>query len=151
MTPTINTIKGALYTALWTFLAALFLLSTGWLASLAGWASSSGHAALPGLSTIGYAVVGAAVSAVSGLISFAVRFAQTKVPALPGNVPVYVPPVPPGVAVDGVPAAGGIAGQVAATIARRDAAQADVDALANAVQAALNPPAPPAPAAPPTT
>lgn len=81
-------LKSALYTALWTFLGSVAILSTGWLADLAKWASASGKAPLPGLSVIGYAVLSALVAAAGGLVAFAVRYAQSK-NALPGQPPVY--------------------------------------------------------------
>lgn len=83
-----DSIKSAAYTALWTFLGAVAVLSTGWLADLAEWASSSGKAPLPGLSTIGYAVVSAFFAAAGGVVAFVVRFAQSK-NALPGQPPSY--------------------------------------------------------------
>ncbi len=89
--------KGALFTALWAFLAQVIILSVGWLQSVAAWASASGHAPLPGLSTIGYAIVAAFTSAMAGVVSFAVRAVQAngvKVPGLPA--PTYgSPPVLP--------------------------------------------------------
>lgn len=84
----LNSLKSALFTALWTFVGTTALLSVGWLQSLAGWASSNGHAPLPGLSTIGYAVIGALVSASSGLVAFIVRTAQAQ-NVIPGSPPAF--------------------------------------------------------------
>lgn len=83
-----NPLKSALSTALWTFLGSVAVLSTGWLADLAKWASSSGKTPLPGLSVIGYAVLSALFAAAGGIVSFAVRFAQSK-NALPGEPPQF--------------------------------------------------------------
>lgn len=84
----LNALKSALYTALWTFVGSVAVLSIGWLQSVAKWASSSGHAPLPGLSTIGYAVIAAGISAAGGIVAFVVRFAQSK-GWLPGKPPSF--------------------------------------------------------------
>lgn len=87
--------KGALFTALWAFLAQIGVLSIGWAQSVASWASASGHAPLPGLSTVGFAVVAAFTSAMSGLVSFVVRAVQANGVKLPGlPAPVYAPAAP---------------------------------------------------------
>ena len=83
-----DSIKSACSTALWTFVGSVAILSTGWLADLAKWASSSGHAPLPGLSVIGYAVLSALFAAAGGLVAFVVRFAQSK-NVLPGQPPAF--------------------------------------------------------------
>lgn len=83
-----DALKSALFSALWSFAATVLVLSLGWLASVAQWASTSGHSPLPGLSVIGYAVVGAFISAFAGLISFVVRFLQGK-GILPGTPPKF--------------------------------------------------------------
>lgn len=83
-----DALKSALYTALWTFLGSVAILATGWLADVAKWASSSGHAPLPGLSVIGYAVLSALLAAAGGVVAFAVRFAQSK-NVLPGQPPTF--------------------------------------------------------------
>lgn len=83
-------IKSALATALWSFLGSFGLLAAGWVQQVAKWSSTSGHSPLPGLSVIGYALIGAIVSALSGLIAFGVRFAQSK-NVLPGNAPAFTP------------------------------------------------------------
>lgn len=88
-----NSLKSALYTALWTFIGSVAVLSTGWLADLAEWASTSGRSPLPGLSVIGYAVISALVAAAGGIVGFIVRFAQSK-GAVPGAPPQY-PNTPP--------------------------------------------------------
>lgn len=95
--PVINSLKSGLYTALWTFIGTVLLLSVGWLQSLAAWSSTNGHAPLLGLSTIGYAVIGALVSAASGLVAFLVRTAQTTIPAVPGEPPQFPTPASPAV------------------------------------------------------
>lgn len=89
-----DSLKSAFSTALWTFLASVLVLATGWLASLAQWASTSGHSQLPGLSTIGYALVGAFVAAVAGLFSFVVRYLQSR-GVFPGEPPKFQGGTPP--------------------------------------------------------
>lgn len=84
-----DSLKSAFYTFLWSFIASVLVLATGWLGDLAQWASSSGHAPLPGLSVIGYAVISALIGAAGGLVAFAVRYAQSK-GALPGQPPKFV-------------------------------------------------------------
>lgn len=81
-------IKSALSTALWSFLGAVAILTTGWLADLAKWASSSGRSPLPGLSVIGYAVLSALFASAGGIVAFVVRFAQSK-NVLPGQPPSF--------------------------------------------------------------
>jgi hypothetical protein len=90
-----NPLKSALSTSLWVFIAQVALLAVGWLQQLAKWSSTSGHAPLPGLSTVGYALVGALVAASSGVIAFVVRLAQEK-NVIPGSAPVFAgTPAPP--------------------------------------------------------
>lgn len=84
-----DSVKSALSTALWTFIGSVLILSTGWLADLAKWASSSGKTPLPGLSVIGYAVLSALFAAAGGIVSFLVRYAQSK-NVLPGEPPKFV-------------------------------------------------------------
>ena len=86
-------LKSAMSTAAWTFLSSVAVLSTGWLASLAKWASTSGHTPLPGLSVVGYAVLSALLGAAGGVVSFVVRFAQSK-NVLPGQPPAFASTVP---------------------------------------------------------
>lgn len=150
-TPVINSLKSGLYTALWTFIGTVLLLSVGWLQSLASWSSTNGHAPLPGLSTIGYAVIGALVSAASGLVAFLVRTAQTTIPAVPGAPPQFptpatpaVPEVAPDFAVNSVvtPPPSAPTGEidVVAEIQRRKAALDTAQAAWQSVQAAVTPP-----------
>jgi hypothetical protein len=83
-----NAAKAALYTALWTFIGTFAITAFGWLQDLAEWASTSGATPLPGLSTIGYAAVSAAVAAAGGVVTFIVRTAQSH-GVLPGDGPTY--------------------------------------------------------------
>jgi hypothetical protein len=90
--------KAALWTMLWTFLALFLTSALGWLQDVYEWSSTSGAEPLPGISTLGYAAVTAGVAALSGLIAFVVRYAQSK-NLLPGSAPVYPPAgqtAPPG-------------------------------------------------------
>ena len=83
-----DTMKAGAYTALWAFIALFGLSLAGWLSDLYQWASSSGREPLPGLSVLGYALVAAIASSVAGLVTFIVRFAQSK-NVLPGSGPTY--------------------------------------------------------------
>jgi hypothetical protein len=90
---TLDAVKAALYTALWTFIGLFAVSLLGLVQQVAQWASSSGHTPLPGLSVVGYAVVSAFTAAASGLVAFVVRYAQTKGLTAPGVQPVtYTPP-----------------------------------------------------------
>lgn len=83
-----DALKAAGWSAVWTFIALFGVSTLGWLSDVAQWASSQGTEPLPALSVLGYAVVSAAVAAVSGVITAAVRLAQAK-GVLPGNGPSY--------------------------------------------------------------
>lgn len=78
----------ALWAALWAFLGPVLVLALGVLQDVAEWASTSGKAPLPGLSTLGYAFVAALCSAAAGLVAFVFRYAQTK-GVLGGDPPTY--------------------------------------------------------------
>lgn len=83
-----NALRAAAWTALFSFIGLFGLSLLGWLQDVAAWASSSGREPLPGLSTLGYGLVAAAVSAVIGLVNFAVRYAQAR-GLVPGTPPSY--------------------------------------------------------------
>lgn len=84
----LDAIKAAAYTALWTFLGSLAVLCMSWLTDVANWANASGHATLPNLSTVGFAVLSALLAAASGFVTFVVRALQSA-GALPGSPPKY--------------------------------------------------------------
>lgn len=65
-----------LRTALFTFLATFIPSLLGFLAKVMEWAESGGTAAVPTLSTLGYAAVAAFVGALSGLVSFLWNWAE---------------------------------------------------------------------------
>jgi hypothetical protein len=90
MTAFRRAIRPALWAALWGFLGPVLLLTTSVLADVAEWASTSGRTPLPGLSTIGYALVAAACSAATGLVAFAVRYLQAT-GIVAGSPPAYTP------------------------------------------------------------
>lgn len=81
-------IKSGLYTALWTFLGLFSVSLLSWLQDFTEWASKSGHAPLPGLSTLGYAAVAAFGGAASGFVAFVVRALQSE-GLLPGQPPEF--------------------------------------------------------------
>lgn len=84
-----NALKSGLWTALFTFLGLFIPTLLSWTQKIAEWASSSGHTPLPGISTLGYAAVSAAMAAITGLIAFAWRAAQTT-KYWPGQPPKFV-------------------------------------------------------------
>lgn len=87
-------LKAALYTALWTFIALFGASVIGFAADVIDWANGAGGGGnFPKLGTLGYAAVSAIASAGSGLVTFVVRFAQSK-GLIPGSGPVYPPPHP---------------------------------------------------------
>lgn len=92
-TNTVNAWKAALWTFVWTFIALFLTSALGWFQDVYEWASTSGAEPLPGVSTLGYAAVTAGVAALSGLLAFIVRYAQSK-NLLPGSGPVYPPSGP---------------------------------------------------------
>lgn len=73
-----DALKSALWTVLFSFIALFGVSLIGWIGDVTEWASSSGQAAFPSLSVLGYAAVAAFASASIGLVNFAVRFAQAK-------------------------------------------------------------------------
>lgn len=143
-----NSVKSGLSTAAWTFAGTLIVLSAGWLQSLAQWSSTNGHAPLPGLSTVGYAVVGALISAASGLVALGFRLVQANTNLIPGAPPQFagaspaVPEVAPDFAVNSVvtpppsaPTGEDVVVRIQQMKAQYDAATAEWQR----VQAALNP------------
>jgi len=90
-----NEVKSALWTFLFAFVGLFGLSALKFLADIAQWAGSNGHNPFPNVSVLGYAFISAVVAGVTGLVNFAVRFAQSK-GFLPGAGPVYpTPPAPP--------------------------------------------------------
>lgn len=82
-------IKSGISTAAFTFVVMFLLGIGGSLTSLAQWASSSGATPLPSISAIGYAAVGAATAAITGLVATIVRWAQGKFAWVPGKPPQF--------------------------------------------------------------
>lgn len=87
MTPR-DALRAALWTALFAFLGLFGLGLVGWLTDLLAWASSEGQSAFPPLSTLGYLLVAAVVSAAIGLVNGIVRWAQAQ-GVIPGSGPSY--------------------------------------------------------------
>ena len=83
-----NSIRAALWTALFSFIGLFSVTLLGWLQDVVVWASDSGVAEFPTLSVLGYGLVAAAASAAIGLVNFVVRFGQAKC-FLPGSGPSY--------------------------------------------------------------
>lgn len=83
-----NSLKAALWTVLFTFIAVFGVGLLGWIVDVAEWASSeSGE--FPSVTPLGKLAVAALAAGASGLVNFVVRFAQSK-GALPGEGPKYV-------------------------------------------------------------
>lgn len=70
--------KAALWTALFSFLALFGVSLIGWTGDVVEWANNEGATAFPSLSVLGYAAVSAFGAAMTGLLNFVVRFAQSK-------------------------------------------------------------------------
>lgn len=90
MTDLRRALRPALWAALWAFLGPVLLMFLGVIQDVAEWASTSGRAPLPGLSSLGFALVAAACSAAAGLVAFLVRYAQAK-GLVAGEPPAYQP------------------------------------------------------------
>lgn len=82
-----NSLKAALYTALWTFLGVFSVSLFGWLGDVATWAGTDG-ATFPAVTPLGKAAVAAFAAAASGAIGWVVRVAQSH-QLLPGSAPSY--------------------------------------------------------------
>lgn len=85
---TIDAIKSAAYTALWSFVGPFGLALVGWLNEVGQWANDRGRTPFPDVSTLGYAAVAAAVAASAFVVALAVRLAQAN-GWLPGQPPTY--------------------------------------------------------------
>lgn len=82
-----NSLKAALYTALWSFLGVFSVSLLGWLGDVATWAGTDG-AEFPAVTPLGKAAVAAFAAAASGAIGWVVRIAQSH-HLLPGSAPSY--------------------------------------------------------------
>jgi hypothetical protein len=83
-------VRPALMTALFTFVAVFGAALTGWLTEVIGWleaVDAPEQAEFPDPSVLGKAAVAGVVAAASGLVNFAVRWAQVMLGK--GSVPVY--------------------------------------------------------------
>jgi len=78
MTDTINSLKAALWTALFSFFGLFGTTLVGFFQQVSEWASNSGQDPFPDVSVLGYAFVSAIGSAVIGLVNFAIRYGQSK-------------------------------------------------------------------------
>lgn len=87
--PSLDVIKSGLLAALWTFLGVFVPTALSWFQQLSKWASTNGHAPLPGLSVLGYAAIGALSGAIGGLLAFLFRYAQQTFTIIPGKPPTY--------------------------------------------------------------
>lgn len=82
-----DSIKAALYTALWSFIGVFSVSLLGWLGDVAVWASSD-LADFPSVTPLGKAAVSALAAAAAGFVSWVVRTSQAH-GWLPGEPPQY--------------------------------------------------------------
>lgn len=85
-----DSLKAALWTALWTFVGLFVVSLLGWVGDVSKWADGSLNS-FPDVDPLAKAAVSALVAAAAGLLNWIFRFAQSK-GALPGNGPTYNPP-----------------------------------------------------------
>lgn len=83
-------IKSGLATMVFTFVGLVVPSLLGWLTSLYNFTSANGHGTLPSISTIGYVVASAAISAFTGFITGVWRWAQGRFSWVPGQPPQFV-------------------------------------------------------------
>jgi len=86
-----NSLKAALWTALFTFVAGVLLGALNLLSAFEGWVNGTDPTLMDDLSVFVKVTAAAFVAAASGLINWAVRAVQAR-GALPGNGPQYVTP-----------------------------------------------------------
>lgn len=87
-----DSLKAALWTALWTFIGLFVFSLLGFVGDISKWADGSlNH--FPDVAPLAKAAVSALAAAFAGLLNFIFRFAQTK-NVLPGQPPKYVAPAP---------------------------------------------------------
>lgn len=84
-----NPIKSGIASACFTFVGLFIPALLGWFSKVSEWASSSGAKPLPGLSSLGYAAVAAAMAALTGLVTFVFRWAQGRFSWVPGQPPQF--------------------------------------------------------------
>jgi hypothetical protein len=81
-------LKAAAYTALWAFVGVFGLSLLGWVNDIASWANDTAAGAFPDVSVLAKAAVSAGAAAAAGLVTWVVRYAQSK-GVLPGSGPTY--------------------------------------------------------------
>lgn len=86
-----NELKAAVSTAIFTFIALFGASLIGWVQAVVDWSAAGGVDVFPDVSVLGKAAVAAAGAALTGLINFAVRWAQAQ-GVLPGRGPTYPGP-----------------------------------------------------------
>lgn len=82
-----DSVKAALYTALWTFIGVFGISLLGWLGDVATWASSDLET-FPSVTPLGKAAVAALAAAAAGFVGWVVRWSQSH-GWLPGEPPQY--------------------------------------------------------------
>jgi hypothetical protein len=82
-----DSVKAALYTALWTFIGVFGVSLLGWIGDVAVWASSDTDM-FPAVTPLGKAAVAALAAAASGFVGWVVRASQSH-GWLPGEPPQY--------------------------------------------------------------
>lgn len=81
--------RAALATAFFSFVTLFGLAALSWLQDVWAWANGGGAALFPDPSVLYKAAVAAVVSALIGLVNFAVRWAQSKTGVAASTVPRY--------------------------------------------------------------
>lgn len=91
-----DSLKAALWTALFTFIGTVAIAFIPFLQAVGDWLNGDDPTLIDDWSTFSRVLVSAFIAAISGLINWAVRFAQEK-NVLPGEGPHYgeLPPPPP--------------------------------------------------------
>jgi hypothetical protein len=82
-----DSVKAALYTALWTFIGVFGVSLLGWIGDVAVWASSDTEM-FPSVTPLGKAAVAALAAAAAGFVGWVVRWTQSH-GWLPGEAPQY--------------------------------------------------------------
>lgn len=87
-----NAVKAAAWTALFTFISLFGLSLLDWLNDVWAWAQDKENVVLfPDPTVLAKAGVSAVMAAVTGLVNFAVRWAQSKTGVGSATVPRYTP------------------------------------------------------------
>lgn len=84
-----DSVKAALWTALFTFLSVFATTAIGWVGDVAEWANGAGTTAFPSVSVLAYGAVSALTAAGAGFLNWVVRATQKATGVGAGTVPSY--------------------------------------------------------------